>query len=44
MNNFEVTFREVIFSIGIIGIALMLGIKIADRIDNYMRDKNAVYN
>lgn len=43
MNDIEVTFREVIFSIGIIGIALMLGIKIADAIDNHMRDKNAVY-
>ena len=43
MNNIEVTLREVIFSIGIIGIALMVGIKIADKIDNYMMDKNAVY-
>ena len=42
-DNFEVTFREVIFSIGIIGIALMIGIKAADAIDNQMRDKNAVY-
>ena len=44
MSNVEVTAREVIFSIGLICIALMLGIKISDRIDNYMSDKNAVYN
>ncbi len=42
-ENAEVTFREVIFSIGIIGVALMIGIKAADAIDNHMRDKNAVY-
>lgn len=42
-ENFKVTFREVIFSIGIIGIAMMIGIKAADAIDNHMRDKNALY-
>lgn len=43
MSNIEVTPREVIFSIGLICIALILGIKIADKIDDYMADQNAVY-
>ena len=43
MRNIEVTPREVIFSIGLICIALILGIKIADKIDDYMADQNAVY-